>query len=308
MTPRRFKSNETVDFVVVGSGAAGGVMARELSQAGFSVLVFEQGPRLGAADFEHDELKYFFLSGITVDPAVSPQSFRKTADADARQARAVQPALYARLVGGSSNHFTANFWRFHEIDFRERSVLGAIPGTGFADWPITYQELEPYYGKVEWEVGVSGLAHASPFDPPRTRPYPMPPLPVKSSGVLLERGARKLGLHPFPAPMAIASQPFRDRPGCVHCGFCMGFGCEARAKSSALYTMIPEAEATGRCEVRPQSYVFRVATNAAGRATGVHYFDGGKREHFQKARAVVLSANGAETARLLLNSSSGRFP
>jgi choline dehydrogenase-like flavoprotein len=307
VTARRFKPNETVDFVVVGSGAAGGVIARELSQAGFSVLVFEQGPRFSPADFEHDELKYFFLNGITVDPKSSPQSFRKTPDAAAKVAHGGQPALYARLVGGSSNHFTANFWRFHEIDFNERSVLGGIPGTGFADWPITYQELEPYYTKVDWEVGVSGLADASPFDPPRSKPYPMPPLPVKSSGVLLERGARKLGLHPFPAPMAIASQPFRGRPACVHCGFCMGFGCEARAKSSSLYTMIPEAEATGRCEVRAESYVYRVATNAAGRATGVHYFDADKREHFQKARAVVLSANGAETVRLLLNSQSPRF-
>jgi choline dehydrogenase-like flavoprotein len=307
MTARRFKPNESVDFVVVGSGAAGGVMARELSQAGFTVLVFEQGPRFSPADFEHDELKYFFLNGITVDPALSPQSFRKDPQAAARTTSPVQPALYARLVGGSSNHFTANYWRFHEIDFNERSVLGAIPGTGFADWPISYSELEPYYTKVEWEVGVSGLAHASPFDPPRSKPYPMPPMPVKSSGVLLERGARKLGLHPFPAPMAIASQPYRGRPACVHCGFCMGFGCEARAKSSALYTMIPEAEATGRCEVRAHSYVYNVATDAGGRATGVHYFDGNKREHFQKARAVVLSANGAETARLLLNSTSSRF-
>ena len=293
MTSRRFKINETVDFAVVGSGAAGAVIARELSQAGFSVLVFEQGPRFSAADFEHDELKYFFLNGITVDPAISPQTFRKDPNIAAQPPTGTQPALYARLVGGSTTHFTANFWRFHEIDFRERSVLGAIPGTGFADWPITYQELEPYYTKVEWEIGVSGLANASPFDPPRSKPYPMPPLPVKSSGVLLERGARKLGLHPFPAPMAIASQPFRGRPACVHCGFCMGFGCEARAKSSTLYTMIPEAEATGRCEVRARSYVYHVATDASGRTTGVHYFDSEKREHFQKARAVVLSANGA---------------
>ncbi len=136
----------------------------------------------------------------------------------------------------------------------------------------------------------------------------MPPLPVKSSGVLLERGARKLGLHPFPAPMAIASKAYRGRGPCVHCGFCMGFGCEARAKSSTLYTMIPEAEATGRCEIRPESYVFRVEVDAKGRSTGVHYFDAGKHERFQPARAVVLSANGAETARLLLNSTSNRFP
>ncbi len=308
MTARRFKGGETVDFIVVGSGAAGGVIARELSAAGSSVLVFEQGPRFGPADFAHDELKYFFLNGITLDPALSPQSFRKTTDAVAKVPLGPSPAQYARLVGGSSNHYTANFWRFHEIDFHERSVLGSISGTGFTDWPISYQELEPYYTKVEWQVGVSGLANASPFDPPRSKPYPMPPMPVKSSGVLLEKGARKLGLHPFPAPLAIASQPFRGRPACVHCGFCMGFGCEARAKSSSLYTMIPEAEATGNCEVRAASFVYHVAIDGSGRVTGVNYFDAEKRDLFQRARAVILSANGAETPRLLLNSTSSRFP
>jgi len=133
-------------------------------------------------------------------------------------------------------------------------------------------------------------------------------MPVKSSGVLLEKGARKLGLHPFPAPLAIASQPFRGRPACVHCGFCMGFGCEARAKSSSLYTMIPEAEATGNCEVRAASFVYHVAIDGSGRVTGVNYFDAEKRDLFQRARAVILSANGAETPRLLLNSTSSRFP
>ena len=307
MSPRTFSLGETVDFVVVGSGPAGAVIARELSQGGFTVLVLEQGPRLYPSDFEHDELKYQFLHGITNDPGASPQTFRRTA-ADTAVRMAANPLVYARIVGGSSNHFTANYWRFHDIDFHERSVLGSISGTGFADWPISYAELEPYYTKVEWDVGVSGLAGASPFDPPRTKPYPMPPLPVKSSGVLLERGARKLGLHPFPAPMAIVSQPYRNRPACVNCGFCMAFGCEVMAKSSALYTMIPEAEETGRCEVRPESYVFRVETNEKGRATGVRYFDRDKRERFQKARAVVLSANGAETPRLLLSSASARFP
>jgi choline dehydrogenase-like flavoprotein len=303
-----FKPTETVDFVIVGSGAAGGVIARELSQAGFSVVVLEQGARLGPGDFEHDELKYSYLSGITNNPVVSPQTFRDDPTAVAQRPRMGNSLIYARIVGGSSTHFTANYWRFHENDFNERSLLGAIPGTGFADWPITYQELEPYYTKVEWEIGVSGLAYSSPFDPPRTKPYPMPPLPVKSSGVLMERGARKLGLHPHPAPMAIASQLYRGRPGCAHCGFCIGFGCEVMAKSSTLYTMIPEAEATGRCEVRPHSYVFNVALDKRGRTTGVQYFDQDKREHLQRARAVVLSANGAETARLLLNSTSVRFP
>ena len=308
MSGRRFGANDTVDFVVVGSGAAGGVMARELSQAGFEVLVLEQGPRFTAADFKHDELDHWFNNALLNSPETSPQTFRRSAADPAERVRNFPSLWYARMVGGSSNHFTANYWRFHEVDFSERSLLGEIAGTSFADWPIDYAELEPYYTKVEWEVGVSGLAGASPFDPPRSKPYPMPPLPVKSSGVLLERGARKLGMHPFPAPMAIASVPYRGRPACAHCGFCIGFGCEMSAKSSTLYTMLPEAEATGRCEVRSESYVFRVATNDRGRVTGVSYFDRERREHFQKARAVVLCANGAESARLLLMSANAKFP
>jgi choline dehydrogenase-like flavoprotein len=308
MTQPTFKASQHVDFAIVGSGAAGGVIARELSRSGFSVVLFEQGPRLTPANFEHDELKYWFMSGITNDTVKNPQTFRDDPGKQAERAM-VRPALwYARTVGGASVHYTGNYWRFHEIDFDECSRLGPISGTGFADWPISYAELEPYYTKVEWEIGVSGLAGASPFDPPRTRPYPMPPLPVKSSGVLFERGARKLGLHPFPAPLAINSQHYRGRPACIHCGFCHGFACEVTAKASALTTVIPEAEATGRCEVRAESYVVGIDTDKRGLASGVRYFDRDRREQFQKARAVVVCANGAETPRLLLMSASASFP
>jgi choline dehydrogenase-like flavoprotein len=305
---RTYRDSETVDFVIVGSGAAGGVMARELSRAGLSVVVLEQGPRPDIASFDHDEMKYWYLGGLSNDAVKNPQTFREDPSQKAELQKFKPLLWYGRGVGGASLHYTANFWRFREIDFNERSVLGAIAGTGFADWPITYQDLEPYYTKVEWEIGVSGLAGADPSDPPRSKPYPMPPLPVKSSGVLFERGARKLGLHPVPAPLAINSEFYNGRPGCVHCGFCHGFACEVTAKASTLTTVIPEAEATGRCEVRPESYVSRVETNAQGRTTGVAYFDARRRERFQKARAVVLCANGAETPRLLLNSASAKFP
>jgi choline dehydrogenase-like flavoprotein len=246
-----FQTRAEVDFVVVGSGAAGGVIARELSTAGFSVVVLEQGPYLKGQDFRHDELGYLFNLELTQASDTSAHTFRRT---EAEKAQPPGPGgppvlIYAALVGGSSVHFTANFWRFHEIDFNERSVIGPIAGTGLADWPITYQELEPYYSRVEWEVGVSG--EPGPFDPPRSRPFPMPPMPVKSSGVLLERGARKLGWHPQPAPMAILSQPHNGRQACVHCGFCAGFGCEVGAKSSSLASMIPLAEASGRCRSGP---------------------------------------------------------
>jgi choline dehydrogenase-like flavoprotein len=300
-----YKPSEEVDFVIVGSGAAGGVLAKELSSSGFRVVVLEQGPYLTPADFSHDEVRVWVEHQLTNNPARQPNTFRKTPDEKAKKQYSV---MYGRCVGGSSVHFTANFWRFHEIDFVEHSKVGDIPGATLADWPITYADLEPYYTKVEWEIGVSGLAGASPFDPPRSKPYPMPPLPVKGNGVVFERAARKLGYHPFPAPMAILSQPLPGRSACVNCGFCLGFGCEVGAKSTSLSAAIPVAEATGRCEVRANCYVHKIATDKSGRATGALYFDNKRNTVLQKAKAVILCANGAETPRLLLLSSSTQFP
>lgn len=297
----KYKTTDAVDFVIVGSGAAGGVMARELSVAGFSVVVLEQGPRVPPSRFEHDEYNVFFRGSLS-NPA--PVTWRETRSQIAKVGRGL--LLYAPIVGGSSVHMTANFWRLRPVDFDEASRVGPIPGASLADWPITYDELEPYYTRVDWEVGVSGEPGWG--DPPRSRPYPLPPLPVKSAGVLFERAARKLGYHPFAAPMAILSRPFNGRMPCQHCGYCMGFGCEYGAKSSTLASMIPLAEATGRCEIRAQSFVRKVELDRQGRATGVIYFDADKKEHHQRARAVILCANGAETPRLLLMSANAHHP
>ena len=216
------------------------------------------------------------------------------------------PAWYAQTVGGASVHFSGNFWRFRELDFKERSLLGPISGTTFADWPISYEELEPYYTKVEWEIGVSGAP--GPFDSFRSKPFPMPPMPIKSSGVLMERAAAKLGLHAQAEPLAINTTPFNGRPPCINCGYCMFFGCEVGAKSSTLATMIPLAEASGHCEVRAESAVFRISTDDQGRASEVLYFDPDGNEQAQKANAVIVCGNGAETPRLLLMSESARQP
>jgi choline dehydrogenase-like flavoprotein len=302
---RKFATSDEVDFAIIGSGAAGGVLAKELSTAGFSVVVFEQGPYLREEDFQHNEFRTIFQHTLTNNPKRQPVTFRKTEQEKAK----VQPTLlYGRVVGGGTVHFTTNYWRFHEIDFIERSKRGAVAGAALADWPITYADLEPYYTKVEWEIGVSGQTGVSPFDPPRSKPYPMPPLPIKSTGAIFERGARKMGWHPFPAPIAILSQNYGNRAGCVHCGYCEQYGCEMGAKSSTLATVIPEAERTGRCEIRAESYVHEIRTDAAGRATGVAYFDARKAGNFQKAKAVIVCANGVETPRLLLMSKSPLFP
>lgn len=303
-TPK-YKTSDEVDFVIIGSGAAGGILAKELSTNGFRVVVLEQGPYLTEADYTHNEISVLGEDLLTNHPKLQPTTFRKTPQDKAKQQRAL---VYGRSVGGTSVHFTANFWRFHEIDFVERSKVGAVPGANLMDWPIQYADLEPYYTKVEWEIGVSGMAGASPFDPPRSKPYPMPPLPVKSSGVIFERAARKLGWNPFPAPMAILSEPRAGRSACINCGFCLAFGCEVGAKSSSLVAAIRVAERTGRCEIRPDSYVHRIETDARGRAVGATYFDKDKNTHLQKAKAVIVCANGAETPRLLLLSANAQFP
>ena len=302
---RTFPTSEAVDFLIVGAGSAGGILAWELARRGHTVVALEQGPFIHPAEFVHDEVNNSARRALMNKHERQPNTFRKTEQEVAVRKPVVE---YGCAVGGGSIHFTANYWRFHEIDFVEASTKGAIAGTGFADWPITYADLEPYYTKAEWELGVSGDATANPFDPPRSKPYPTPPFPNKSSGVLFERGAKKMGWHPAPAPMAIISQAYDHRPGCVHCGFCEYFGCEVGAKSSTLATTIPKAIATGRCEIRANSYVRAIETDAAGRATGATYFDARGAVHLQRARAVIVSCNGSETPRLLLLSASKQFP
>jgi len=293
------------DFVIVGAGAAGGVVAKELAEAGFRVLVLEQGPRLETGDFRHDEIWSRTRHALTNDHRLQPNTRRAS---ESEIATVIPTVSYGRMVGGGTVHFTANYWRFREVDFVERTRTGGVAGAALEDWPISYADLEPYYTKAEWELGVSGLAGAALNEPPRSKPYPLPPLPIKPAGVLMERAAKKLGWTAAPAPLAILSQPYHGRAACTQCGFCEYFGCEMGAKSSTLVTVIPAAERTGRCEIRPGSYVRTIEVDRRGRVSGVVYFDSRRKEHFQPARAVVVCANGAETPRLLLMSKSKLFP
>jgi choline dehydrogenase-like flavoprotein len=204
--------------------------------------------------------------------------------------------------------YGASSWRHLPYEFKEATHEGTIAGTGLVDWPISYEEIEPYYTKAEWELGVSGLRVDSPFFAPMSKPYPVPPLPEKASGALLKVAAGKLGLKVVPNVAAIISRPYQGRSACINCGMCSGFGCQVKARSSTAVTMIPIAEKTGRCEIRTRSYVREISVDNKGRVTGAVYIDGQKREVFQRAKAVVLSANGLETPRLLLLSKSAGFP
>ncbi|MEP6835404.1 MAG: GMC family oxidoreductase [Gemmatimonas sp.] len=302
---KTYPTDIPVDFVVIGSGVAGASVARELTRNGFEVVMLEQGRHVPPEDMEHDELGGFIWPRWTNDPALSPQTYRKTPK-DKAQRRAY--AQYARVVGGTTFHFTGNYWRFRPIDFNEFTKRGAVAGAAMADWPITYEELEPYYTEVEYAVGVSGEVSTARGEPPRSKPYPLPPINVHGPGVLLEVGAKKLGWSSKAAPMALLSREYQGRQPCHNCGFCLGFPCEWGAKSGANYTMVPEALKSGKCELRSESYVRKIETDASGRVTGVIYFDKDKKEVVQRAKAVVLCANGAETPRLLLMSKSNLFP
>ncbi len=302
---RRFSTNEPVDFVVVGSGTAGGSVARELTRLGHDVVLIEQGKAYTRADFQHDELGVIINNQYCNTAPTHVQTWRKNPGDKAEQRHFL---LYATAVGGSSMHYAANYWRFRPGDFNEFSRKGGVRGAAMADWPITYDELEPYYTAVEWAIGVSGQGGVDPGEGRRSRQYPLPPLDVTGPGVLLEVAAKKMGWRALPAPMAIASRPYKGREGCHNCGFCWYFPCEWGAKSGTNFTMVPEALASGRCELRTECKVRTIETDDRGRVTGVVYFDRDRREVRQRARAVFLCANGAETPRLLFMSKSSRFP
>jgi choline dehydrogenase-like flavoprotein len=302
---KTYPTTTDVDFVVIGSGPAGASVARELTRNGFDVIVLEQGKAFGPEDMEHDEVGAFLTPRWTNDPEIQPQTYRQKPSEKAQRRQYVG---YARAVGGTTFHFTGNYWRFRPIDFNEFSKRGGVKGANLADWPITYDELEPYYTAVEHAIGVSGEVSTNPGEPHHSKPYPLPPLNVHGPGVLLEAGCKKLGWSSKAAPMALLSREFKGRQPCHNCGFCLGFPCEWGAKSGANYTMIPEALKSGRCELRTNSYVRKIETDDSGRVTGVVYFDKDKKEVMQRAKAVVLCANGAETPRLLLMSKSNRFP
>ena len=307
---KQYEPTTEVDFVVIGAGAAGGIMAKELSVAGFSVVVLEQvgwGAYGHEQDSNKDELQNRFPTDadrLMSDPKRQRNTFRRNQDEKAAPGN----HSYGMVVGGGTVVYGGSSWRHLPWEFQEASHVGTIVGSGLADWPITYEELEPYYTKAEWEMGISGVRVDSPLFAPMSKPYPLPPLPIKSSGALFQVAAGKMGLTVIPSPMAIISEAYRGRSGCISCGMCSGFSCQVKARSSSAVAMFPIAEQTGRCEIRPNSYVREISVDKQGRVTGAIYFDSQKREIFQKAKAVVLSANGTESSRLLLLSKSAQFP
>ena len=309
--PKKYDPNEEVDFVIIGSGAGGGVMAKKLSQAGFSCVVLEQGGwgSYGKEESANkDELVNRFPADddmLLSDPKRQVSTFRRTADEKAQ----IFNNSYGCVIGGGTVTYGASNWRHLPWEFDELSRFGGIPGANISDWPVTYEEMEPYYTQAEWEVGVSGLRMDTPFMAPMSKPYPLPPQPEKSSGALLRQGAAKLGWFVAPNAAAIITQPYMGRSACNSCGMCSGYTCQMKARSSSAVALLPFAEASGNCELRAHSYVHTIKTDGGGKVTGAVYFEtqNNNREVFQKAKVVILSANGMGSPRLLLLSANNQY-
>jgi len=295
-----------VDIVIVGTGASGGTAAKVLTEAGLSVVGLERGPWLkNDQHFSGDELKWINRNYIAPDPKLSPRTVRGD-DSEAAQVQAFSPL--PNLVGGGTVHWAGWLPRPMPSDFMQRSLHGEIDGTSLADWPITYDELEPYLSKVEWEFGISGMASANKYEPPRSRDYPTPPLPPTRYGLAFYEGCKKLGINAFPFPHALVSAPYKGRAPMNNTGLWNQFGDPTSMRSTTLTTFIPEALATGKYDLRPDCYVKEITTRETGLAKGVVYIDPQGREVEQEAEIVIIGCGAIESARLLLLSTSSQFP
>ena len=310
------------DVVIVGLGAAGGVAALPLTNAGLDIVGIEAGSRLTKRDFAPDEIRNNVRDW--------PFSVRKC-DSEvptlrrSRSDDAVQGGNHPMMngVGGTTLHYWAQSWRLNPWDFKvvsettRRYGASRIPaGSTVEDWPFGYEELEPFYDRVEHEIGVSGQAgnlngeknpNGNPFEGPRQRDYPMPALRWTRFLDRMAESARTLGWQPFPGPAAINSEAYQGRSGCMYHGHCNKGGCHVDAKNSPAVTTIPRAEATGRLKVVTHATVTKIETDAQGKVTGVTYLQD-REEFFQPARFVFVASYTYENVRLLLLSKSRAFP
>ncbi len=301
----------TVDAVIVGSGPGGSTVADVLTAADWTVTIVEKGrdhlldpddPTRPASNFSNDEIKFrnrFFLGP---DPLVEPRTFRSS-EADGERTFVGEVNSVPSTVGGGGTHADGKVPRFRPDDFRLLSRFGPQEGADVADWPIDYDELEPYYAEVERLVGVAGTDGSNPFAAPRSGPFPMPSGAPMFGATLSAAAAERLGYHPYPAPTAANSVPYGGRPACNNCGFCAYSGCPIHAKGDPVALLL-RAMGTGRAELLPETFASRIRTEG-DRATGVDVVGPDGTERFLAARHVVVAAGAIETPRLLLLSGFG---
>ncbi len=249
-------------------------------------------------DYSNDEIKFMMRHFLGPDPLVEPRAFRRSAD-EGEHTHVGEVNSIPSTVGGGGTHADGKVPRFREEDFALLSTYGPQDDANVADWPLTYDELEPYYTEVEKAIGVAGRAGANPFAAWRSGPYPMPPGAPMYGALLSSAAATRVGLHPYEAPTAANSVPYDGRPACNNCGFCAYFGCPVHAKGDPV-ALLTKTMATGRAELLAETYVSRIRIEGR-RAKGVDYIGPDGVERSMDAKVVVVAGGAIETPRLLLH-------
>jgi choline dehydrogenase-like flavoprotein len=306
------------DVVIVGAGAGGGVAACVLAEAGANVLLVERGHWMDATDIADDHLRNHILPryGHNTGPELdhNPRVFVTSDGAE----HIVAPHdedwhNNAMVVGGGTRVYGAQGWRYTPTDFRMASRYGIPDGSSLADWPITYDDLEPFYCEAEWRIGVAGPsqpdAHA--HQGTRSRGYPMAPVALSAEGAMLKEGAARLGWRAAAVPLMLNTGPYGGRGTCVRCGMCLGFACPVDAKNGSHNTVIRQALDTGRCRLLTRTRCTGIDVDALGRVIGISVASedlGRGSTRSIRAGHVVVSCGAIESARLLLNSRSAAHP
>jgi choline dehydrogenase-like flavoprotein len=300
------------DVCIFGSGAGAGPIAYELSLAGYKVLVLEKGRWFKEKDFTKDELaccrRKTFTPELKDEPQVIEEKINKKWQATSNKESG--PDFWnGSLVGGSSNLMSGFFHRMKPVDFNLLSAFGPIEGANIVDWPISYSYLEPYYSKVEQIVGVSGKIINHPFQEPRSTPdFPFPPTREHPIANMIDAASEKLGYHPFPMPRAILSKPFNDRSQCIYSNYCGSYGCTSKAKGSSRAALLDPAVKTGNCEIWPNSKVYKLVSNKAGKVEEAIFFDKEGKKQKVSAKIFVVACQAVESSRLLFLSTGPKHP
>lgn len=304
--------NKHVDAIVIGAGAGGGIIAKELACSGMKTVLFERG---GCATYDYHPNDELMNQRLHIIGAVHGPDRRKSPYVEVAKDGSIVKSrpdrldytIIAACVGSGTVSYGAMAWRFMPQDFRLKSIYGCPEGSTLADWPISYDDLEPFYEKAEWEIGVSGDNSKNPFAPPRKKNFPMPAFEFNKEAKVVAAAAERMGLHPFPIPMLRNSVPYNGRAACIRNRTCCGYACPVDAKNGTQNTVIPKAIESGNCELRTHCVVAEILMDGK-RAKGVRYFDENNEEKIQTADVVVVAASACESARLLLNSRTSLFP
>ena len=301
------------DICVIGSGAGAGPVISELAKQGKSVLVLEKGPWLTEKDFTKDEMACCRRSTYTPDL----KDEQHVLEEETVDGNWVSEPTYesgwdfwnGNVVGGSSNFMSGYFYRIKPKDFRLLSEFGPIKGANIADWPISYDDMEPYFTKAETEIGISGKIVPHKHQEPRsTKNFPFPPTTEHPIVERIDKACDELNITSLPTPRAVLSRPINGRNSCEYSGYCGSYGCHSGAKGSSRAALLDSAVKTGNCEIRPDCKVYKLKSDAKGDITEALYYDPSGEARSVSAKIFVVACHAIETSRLLFASDGPKHP